>query len=153
MRSGHGRPKESAAYKQRCAVRVTYSPNKTVGQWKAHGHYLARESATEKIKLHAAGDQRLFKLIVSPEFGDRLDLKAHARELLHRMERDLNSKLEWAAVIHYNTDHPHVQIAMRGRDEKGQPLRLPREYVRSGIRAHTEDIATKELVSGPREML
>src|SRR5579884_974547 len=33
-------------FKQRCAVRVTYSPNKTPGQWKAHGRYLARETAT-----------------------------------------------------------------------------------------------------------
>lgn len=33
---------------QRCAVPVTYSRNKNAGQWKAHGHYLARERATEK---------------------------------------------------------------------------------------------------------
>ena len=30
---------------QRCAVRVTYLNNRTRGQWKAHGRYLARESA------------------------------------------------------------------------------------------------------------
>src|SRR5208282_5267492 len=163
--SGHG-SYGSVTYKQRCAVRVTYSPNKTAGQWKAHGRYIARESATETRAAQAigfnanedhvdiarrldtwqrGGDQRLFKLIVSPEFGDRMDLKAHARELLRRMERDLNTKLEWVAVIHYNTDHPHVHIALRGRDERGQPLRLPREYVRSGIRSRAEDIATKEL--------
>ena len=30
---------------QRCAVRVTYAGNAVRGQWRAHGRYLARESA------------------------------------------------------------------------------------------------------------
>jgi len=38
----------SDRFKQRCAVRVTYSPNKAPGQWKAHGRYIARESATHE---------------------------------------------------------------------------------------------------------
>src|SRR5690349_21864125 len=33
-------------HRQRCAVRITYLNNRTRGQWKAHGRYLARESAT-----------------------------------------------------------------------------------------------------------
>jgi len=36
-----------SSFRQRCAVRVTYSPNKSAGQWKAHGHYIERESASE----------------------------------------------------------------------------------------------------------
>jgi type IV secretory pathway VirD2 relaxase len=164
-RAAHGRS-GATNYKQRCAVRVTYSQNKTAGQWKAHGHYIARETATEKSKARTAGfdakesrvdiaqrletwqragDQRLFKLIISPEFGDRMDLEAHTRALLKCMERDLHTKLEWAAAVHYNTDHPHVHVVLRGRDEQGEALRLPREYVQSGIRSHAEDIATKQL--------
>ena len=164
-RAGHGRSGPTS-YKQRCAVRVTYSQNKTAGQWKAHGHYIARETATEKSKARTAGfdakenrvdiaqrldtwqragDQRLFKLIISPEFGDRMNLEAHTRELMQHMERDLHTKLEWAAAVHYNTDHPHVHVVLRGRDEHGEALRLPREYVQSGIRSHAEDIATKQL--------
>src|SRR6266496_5608658 len=151
---------------QQCAVRVTYSRNKNAGQWKAHGYYLARERATEKREKKAAGfsrsernvdiaqrldvwqkagDERLFKIIVSPEFGDRIDLENHTRELIARMERDLKTDLEWVAVIHYNTEHPHAHIALRGVDERGQPLRLPREYVKSGIRSRAEDLLTKEL--------
>ncbi len=38
--TGSGRP-----HSQRCAVRVTYLNNRTRGQWRAHGRYLARESA------------------------------------------------------------------------------------------------------------
>ena len=151
---------------QRCAVRVTYSRNKNAGQWKAHGYYLARERATEKSEKNAAGfsrseksvdiaqrldrwqkagDERLFKIIVSPEFGDRIDLENHTRQLMARMERDLQTELEWVAVIHYNTEHPHVHIALRGVDQRGKSLRLPREYVKSGIRSRAEDLVTKEL--------
>ena len=147
-------------------MRVTYSRNKNAGQWRAHGHYLARERATEKSERNAAGfsrsetgvdiarrldtwqkagDERFFKIIVSPEFGDRIDLERHTRELMARMERDLQTELEWVAVIHYNTEHPHAHIALRGIDHRGKPLRLPREYVKSGIRYRAEDLITKEL--------
>ena len=37
---------------------MTYSRNKNAGQWKAHGHYLARERATEKSEKNAAGFSR-----------------------------------------------------------------------------------------------
>src|SRR6266480_6941120 len=161
--SGSGRRQPMS---QRCAVRVTYTRNKNAGQWRAHGHYLARERATEKRDKKAAGfsrsersvdiaqrldewqkagDERLFKIIVSPEFGDRIALENHTRELMARMERDLQTELEWVAVIHYNTEHPHAHIALRGVDQRGKPLRLPREYVKSGIRSRAEDLLTKEL--------
>lgn len=150
---------------QRCAVRITYSSNRIRGQWGAHGRYIARESATEepngkragfsadsdKVDVaktlnqwQSAGDQRLFKLIVSPEFGEHLDLRRHTRELLIRMEQDLGIRLEWAAVAHFNTDHPHVHIALRGRTEAGG-LRLDRHYVRHGIRQHAENLCTAQL--------
>lgn len=134
---------------QRCAVRVTYSPNRVRGQWAAHGRYIARESATKEAEnkeagfsattdhidvaktlngWQSAGDQRLFKLIISPEFGERLDLRRHTRELLARMEQDLGVSLEWAAVAHFNTDHPHVHIVLRGRTDAGPPPARPRLY-------------------------
>ena len=37
-----GKMRSASSYHQRCAVRVTYLNNKTRGQWKAHGRYLAR---------------------------------------------------------------------------------------------------------------
>ena len=166
MSGGYSRSSRRQPMSQRCAVRVTYSRNKNAGQWKAHGYYLARERATERAEKNAAGfsrsergvdiaqrldgwqragDERLFKIIVSPEFGDRIDLESHTRQLMARMERDLKTDLEWVAVIHYNTEHPHVHIALRGVDQRGKSLRLPREYVKSGIRSRAEDLLTKEL--------
>jgi type IV secretory pathway VirD2 relaxase len=152
-------------------VRVTYSQNRRAGQWKAHGRYLARDRATSTQGVKAkgvteggfgsdgktadlsavldswqrAGDERLFKFIVSPEFGERMDFRAHTRSLMARIERDLNTKLEWVAILHFNTEHPHAHIALRGIDEHGMPLRLDPHYIRSGIRNHAEDIATEQL--------
>jgi type IV secretory pathway VirD2 relaxase len=155
----------ATAYNQRCAVRVTYTPNKVSGQWAAHGRYISRESAAGENShergfgsagpdidvpktlgtWQAGGDPRLFKLIISPEFGDRLDLEAHTRNLMEQMERDLATKLEWTAIIHRNTEHPHVHVALRGIDENGAALRLPREYIQGGIRRHAEELATAQL--------
>jgi type IV secretory pathway VirD2 relaxase len=93
------------------------------------------EIAAQLARWQAAGDERLWKLIISPEFGDRVDLPRLTRDLVGRMERDLDSPLEWVAVAHHNTEHPHVHVALRGIRSDGQPLHLPREYVKEGIRA------------------
>jgi type IV secretory pathway VirD2 relaxase len=151
---------------QRCAVRVIYTRNTTAGQWRAHGRYVEREGArlegdhgpagfnasgqgvevaAQLAKWQAAGDERLWKLIISPEFGDRVDLLRLARDVLSRMERDLNSPLEWVAVTHHNTEHPHVHVALRGIRSDGHPLHLRRDYVKEGIRAIAENHCTQQL--------
>jgi len=156
----------SRRFKQRCAVRMTYTQNKLRGQWAAHGRYISRESAAKAdsggapgfgpsgavadlpSRLNAwqqAGDPRLFKLIISPEFGDRLDLESLTRDLLTRMERDLGTKLEWVGTIHRNTEYPHVHVALRAVTDRGEPLRLDRFYVQHGIRETAEDLATARL--------
>jgi hypothetical protein len=65
-----------------------------------------------------AGDRRLFKLIISPEFGERMDLKKLTRDLIAEMECDLGTRLEWVAAEHHNTEYPHVHVALRGIDSK-----------------------------------
>jgi type IV secretory pathway VirD2 relaxase len=151
---------------QRCAVRVTYTRNATRGQWGAHGRYLARESATVDTESKECGfsqaengidvaarlnawqsahDSLLWKLILSPEFGDRLDLERLTRGTMARMEQDLGTPLEWVAVMHYNTEHPHVHIAVRGVRAGGQQLQMSRDYIQSGIRYAAEDFCTRQL--------
>ena len=165
-RAPGGKGKGPRPYHQRCAIRVTYLKNKVRGQWKAHGRYLARESAafendakpvgfnreTEAVdiagKLHnwqTAGDQQFWKLIVSPEFGDRVDLSRLTRELIRQMEKDLGTDLEWAAAQHYNTEHPHVHVVIRGVRDSGEVLRLSREFVQQGIRGIAADLCTRQL--------
>jgi type IV secretory pathway VirD2 relaxase len=159
-------PKRTRPYNQRCAVRVIYAKNTVAGHWRAHGRYVARESASQEGNPKAvgfdghgesidiarrleswqrAGDERLWKLIVSPEFGDRADLKRLTRDLVSRIERDLGTPLEWVAAAHYNTEHPHVHLAMRGVAAEGRPLRLSRDYVKQGIREIAEDLCTRQL--------
>src|SRR5580692_4741803 len=52
-RAGGGRAPRT--FNQRVAVRVNYSANKNPGQWKAHGTYVARESATQRGRASGAG--------------------------------------------------------------------------------------------------
>jgi type IV secretory pathway VirD2 relaxase len=164
----HARRINSNRFTQRCAVRVTYCNNKTAGQWAAHGRYLSRESATNSDEnknprfdqdlnsdtadiatvlgaWQKAGDPRLFKLIISPEFGDRLDLEGLTRGVMAGMEKEAGSRLQWVAAIHRNTEYPHVHVALRGITEDGHPLRFARDYIRHGIRKTAEDLATAKL--------
>ena len=165
-RAPGGKGKATRPYYQRCAVRVTYLKNKVRGQWKAHGRYLARESATFESDAkpvgfsresdgvdiagrlqswQAAGDQQFWKLIVSPEFGDRADLSRLTRELIKQMEMDLGTDLEWVAAEHRNTEHPHVHVVIRGVRDSGEVLRLSRDYVQQGIRGIAADLCTRQL--------
>ena len=160
----NGGKRTSVPRNQRCAVRVTYARNAVHGQWRAHGRYLARESATTEPAAavfdrsesaidvaarldtwQAARDQRIWKVIISPEFGERVDLPRLTRDLMERVEKDLGTPLEWVAVAHFNTEHPHVHVALRGVAQDGQEVRLPREFVRSGIRSIAEDLCTRQL--------
>lgn len=160
----------SRTFDQRCAVRVTYSPNRMKGQWRAHGVYIARESATQDPSHagfgHAgrdvdvaetvrewqeSGDERLWKIIISPEFGERLDLERLTRDIVKQAERDLGTPLEWVAVTHFNTEHPHVHLVVRGRRNDGAALTLPRSYVQHGLREAAGKACTLQL--GPRTEL
>jgi hypothetical protein len=142
-----------------------YAKNATRGQWKAHGRYIARESASQGRAVEAgfdatdrginiaarldqwqsASDERMWKIIVSPEFGDKIDLTQLTRDLMKRITRDLDTHLEWVAVSHFNTDNPHVHIALRGVRENGKSFRLERDYVKHGIRSVAEDLCTRQL--------
>jgi type IV secretory pathway VirD2 relaxase len=143
---------------------VTYTRNTVRGQWRAHGRYIERESATggggrvgfdhaaDGIDMaarlatwQAARDERLWKVIVSPEFGDRVDLSRLTRDLMTQIERDVGISLGWAAVSHFNTEHPHVHIALRGVGPDRQPIHLQRDYIKHGIRRIAEDLCTRQL--------
>jgi type IV secretory pathway VirD2 relaxase len=91
------------------------------------------------------GDELMWRFIVSPEDAERMDLKEHIRELVRTMESDLGTRLEWVAIDHNNTDNPHAHLLVRGFDERGKTLMIDREYVRTGIRARSQEIASREL--------
>ena len=90
-------------------------------------------------------DRHHFRVMVSPENGGRLDLKEYAREVVHQMESDLGSRLDWLGVVHANTDNPHVHLVIRGVTDKGGDLVISRQYLSHGMRHAAEDLATSRL--------
>jgi len=112
--------------------------------------YSAEEKADGKAFLERCdGDRHQFRFIVSPEDGQNYDdLKSLTRRLMTQMEQDLGTKLDWVAVDHYNTGHPHTHIVVRGKDERGQDLVIGGEYLTNGIRERAAELVSLDL--GPR---
>jgi type IV secretory pathway VirD2 relaxase len=98
------------------------------------------------------GDRHHFRFIVSPDDAAELsNLRSFTRELMDQAARDLGTKLDWLAVDHWNTEHPHIHILVRGRADDGADLVISRDYIGSGLRARAGDLVTREL--GPRSEL
>jgi len=130
----------------------------------AHLRYLQRDGVSregEPGKLYGRGldvpesgdflyrsadDPHQFRIIVAPEDGARLgDLKRFTRELVEQMERDLETRLDWVAVDHHNTSHPHTHIIIRGVTDDGKALNIAGDYIAHGIRHRASEILTREL--------
>jgi type IV secretory pathway VirD2 relaxase len=83
---------------------------------------------------------------VSSENGAELsDLRTATRDLMQQMETDLGTKLDWIAVNHHNTGHPHSHILVRGVTEDGKALNIAGDYIAYGIRERASEIVTREL--------
>src|SRR5690606_25661120 len=92
----------SSPLQQRSLVKISFSRNKGRGAWRVQGRYLSRAGAQREgvrglgfdsersdidlpERLDAwqkAGDARVWKFVVSPEAGARVDLPEHARQLM-----------------------------------------------------------------------
>ena len=98
------------------------------------------------------GDRHQFRLIVSAEYAGQLgDLKDTTRAVMAQMESDLGTRLDWLAVDHHNTGHPHTHIVIRGKDADGKDLIISPEYIKQGLASRAQDIVTERL--GPRRDL
>ena len=94
-------------------------------------------------------DRHHFRFIVSPEDANEMaDLRAFTREMMEDMATDLDTKLDWVAVDHWNTDNPHIHVLVRGVASDGKDLVIDRSYISEGLRARAEQRVTVEL--GPR---
>src|SRR5262249_3552161 len=141
-----------------------------LGAIRAHLRYIQRDGVTreglpgcvydasndnaelEAFLERSNGDPHQFRFIVSPEDSIRIvDLKPFIRNLMGHMEQDLGTKLDWVAVDHFNTGHPHTHIVVRGRDENGNDLVIARDYIGHGVRARAQALITLEL--GPETEL
>ncbi|HEY8570893.1 DUF3363 domain-containing protein [Phenylobacterium sp.] len=114
------------------------------------GMFDARGAADEgAFAERCEGDRHHFRFIVSPEDAAQLqDLRGFARDLMRRAESDLGTRLDWIAVDHWNTSHPHLHILVRGVDGDGADLVIDGQYLSRGLRARAEGLVALEL--GPR---
>ena len=95
------------------------------------------------------GDRHQFRFIVSPEDGEQYDdLKSLTRRLMAQVEKDLATRLDWVAVDHFNTGHPHTHIILRGKTDDGRDLVIARDYISHGLRERAAELVSLDL--GPR---
>ena len=107
-----------------------------------------KDVSAASFELPRPHEERQFRLIVAPEDANELDLTAYVRSLMARVERDIGQPLEWGAVNHHNTAHPHAHVVVRGVDREGRQVRFDRQYIARGMRERAQELATQEL--GPR---
>jgi type IV secretory pathway VirD2 relaxase len=130
----------------------------------AHLRYLERDGVTkdgEKGRVYSAfedeadgkafiergrDDRHQFRFIVAPEdAADMEDLRSFTRDLMKQMESDLDTRLDWVAVDHHNTGHPHTHVIVRGVLEDGRILNIAGDYIAHGVRHRAEALVTLEL--------
>jgi len=159
-----------AAYRQRRVIiksRIIKLAGKGLRGAQAHLRYIQRDGVTrdgQPGQLYDAeqdrtdgkaflergdGDRHQFRFIVSAEDGVEYDdLKSFIRRLMAQMEEDLGTKLDWVAVDHYNTGHPHSHVIVRGKTDRNKDLIIAREYMTEGMRERAAEIVRLDL--GPR---
>ena len=107
-----------------------------------------------ETSFEGRGDPNQFRLILSPEDGTetarRIDgeppsLKRQTRKFMSQMEDDLGTRLDWVAVDHFDTAHPHTHVVLRGVLDNGKELRIAGDYISEGMRGRYENIITREL--------
>ena len=161
-----------AAFMQRRVIvkaSIVKLAGKGIGAAAAHLRYLQRDGTTrlgapgalygrdsdaidgKDFREGGAGDRHQFRFIVSPEDGaDYDDLKPLTRRLMAQVEQDLATELDWVAVDHFNTGHPHTHIIVRGVDDRGKDLIIARDYLTTGIRERAAALVDLDL--GPRTL-
>ncbi|MQX37633.1 relaxase/mobilization nuclease RlxS [Roseospira navarrensis] len=164
-----GRGRSALRSRRRVIVkaRIVRLAGKGMDTARAHLRYIQRDGVTrdgERGSLYGAdrdredgraflnradGDRHQFRFIVAPEDGAEYDdLRPLTRRLMAQMETDLGTRLDWVAVDHFNTGHPHSHILLRGKDERGHDLVIARDYMAHGLRERAADLVSLDL--GPR---
>src|SRR5215467_14631852 len=113
--------------------------------------YTALDDAADSASFLDRGrdDRHQFRLIISPEDGAEVgSLRDFTRRLMVQIEHDLETTLDWVAIDHYNTGHPHTHIVIRGVTDQDKILYIAGDYITRGIRHRARDLVTLEL--GPQ---
>ncbi|MBN9475831.1 MAG: conjugal transfer protein [Bordetella sp. SCN 68-11] len=104
------------------------------------------EADVRAFTERSQGDRHQFRFIVSAEDAAELgELRDFTRTLMRKMETDLETRLDWVAVDHHDTDNPHTHIVLRGRADNGQDLVIAPDYLAHGMRGRASEIVTRWL--------
>ncbi len=76
---------------------------------------IVREYEGREVVIH--------KLTLSPEVSPD-DPKEFTREVMHQLGSEKGLDLEWWAVTHRNTEHPHVHVVVLSKDKDGRLVRF-----------------------------
>jgi type IV secretory pathway VirD2 relaxase len=110
---------------------------------------LANEADGRAFLARSRDDRHQFRFIVAPEDAAELaelgGLRRFTRDLMRQVEKDLDTGLDWIAVDHYNTGHPHTHIIVRGVTDDGKILNIAGDYIAYGIRHRASELVTLEL--------
>ena len=160
--------RDPRGFAQRVVVKMHFSKHGpaavAAGKLRAHTRYLGRGGVgadgadaefyngegrgldPSEMTQDWASDRHHFRVIISPENASEIDdLDAYTRVVMARMEADLETRLEWFGVNHFDTGQPHSHVVIRGRDEAGSDLVINRDYIRSGLRNRAQEHATELL--------
>jgi type IV secretory pathway VirD2 relaxase len=134
------------------ALHITYLKREGVTRDGSDARMFDAKSDDSDAKAFAErcqDDRHHFRFTVSPEdAGQMANLRAFTRELMKTAEHDLDTRLDWIAVDHWNTDNPHIHILVRGKSDDGKDLVISRDYISRGLRLRASERVTLEL--GPR---
>lgn len=81
------------------------------------------------------------KFIISPE-SQNIDLKFLSESFIRHLEQLTGYAFYWLGVIHTDTEHHHVHLAINGKDKNGKKVRFPKDMIKNTMRAFLSNIAT-----------
>ena len=93
----------------------------TEGERRRLAGYIERSVAglPEKARQGRAPHRAAYRLVISPENAEGIDLRQLTRSTMAALEREagLGGLPPWIAAEHRNTAHPHVHVVMAARRE------------------------------------
>src|SRR5690242_10867417 len=80
-----------------------------------YSNHVHRKAIRDDVMAERAGDIYYHRMILSPADTEPVtDWHHWTRDVMNDLQRHLKTELHWCAVVHQNTDHPHVHIVLRG---------------------------------------
>lgn len=120
--------------------------------------HVPRQSFFRRLEKQKISPRHAFmhKMVITLSEQERnelqIDLKELARDTMARFGAKVNCRLDWVGAVHDDQGHPHVHIAIRGRDLDGKPIFIGKQQIRD-LReiADQEKVRQAERNLGPEQ--